>query len=313
MNATAAAFESNDRVGFVRAFNRFYTNRLGLLRGGFLDTRWSLTEVRVLFELAHRKSVTAREISAELGVDAGYLSRILKAFEYDGLLEKGSASDDARRKILRLTKKGAKEFAELEARQRGEIESMLSPLGASEQTRLVAAMAEIQDLLGRSNSSAEPYVLRPHRPGDMGWVVHRHGALYAQEYGYNERFEALVSRIVADFLDNFDSLRERCWIAERRGEIVGSIFLVKKTQKVAKLRMLLVEPSARKLGIGGRLIEECVSFAHLAGYKKIVLWTQRELVQARRLYMRHGFKLTGEKAHSDFGEPSVAETWELVL
>lgn len=314
MPAPAKALSrAEDAVAQVRRFNRFYTRRIGLLTRGFLESEFSLTEVRVMYELSHHPGVTAREIVAETGIDAGYISRILAGFEKRGLLARSASPSDARQSLLRLTGKGRAAFAELDRRQDREIASLLADLHAAARPRLLAAMHAIESLLAPAAPTREPYILRPHQPGDMGWVVHRHGALYAAEWGYDERFEALVAQIVAHFIQHFDSKRERCWIAEREGEIVGSVFLVRKSKTVAKLRLLLVEPSARGLGIGRRLVEECIRFARRAGYKKMVLWTQSELRAARRIYQRAGFKLAGAKRHSDFGKPSVAETWELRL
>ncbi|MCI0351135.1 MAG: helix-turn-helix domain-containing GNAT family N-acetyltransferase [Acidobacteriales bacterium] len=305
------------RVEAVRHFNRFYTRQIGVLQEGLLRSPFSLTEVRVLYELANREKPTATALRRELGLDAGYLSRMLRNFEKSGLLRRRSSESDARAQLLELTGKGRNTFAGLNRRAEQEIRAMLRTLPAAGQHRLLGAMSTVETVLDGSSKNShpqqEPYRLRPHQPGDMGWVVYRHGALYAEEYGYNHHFEALVAKIAGDFLENFDPKRERCWIAERNGEMVGSVFLVKKSGTVAKLRMLLVEPSARGLGLGGRLIDECVRFAREAGYKKITLWTQSELHAARRLYKRAGFQLTGRKRHSDFGRPSAAEVWDLKL
>ena len=281
------------RTDAVRRFNRFYTRQIGLLQEGLLDTPFSLTEARVLYELAHRDRSTAAEIGGELGLDAGYLSRILGDFEKRNLIEKTSSEMDRRQSLLTLTKHGRKTFAPLEARSKAQIAAMLATLPEAGRRRLIGAMETVQGLLGKSTVAAnwggEPYLLRPHQPGDMGWVVHRHGVLYAQEYGYDETFEALVAEIVAKFIQHYDAKRERCWIAEREGEIAGSVFLVAESKAVAKLRLLLVEPWARGLGIGARLVAECVRFARQAGYKKIVLWTQSELDAARHVYKKAGF------------------------
>src|SRR5262245_30161932 len=305
------------RVEAVRQFNRFYTRQIGVLQEGLLHSPFSLTEVRVLYELANRKNPTASTLRRELGLDAGYLSRMLRSFEKKGLLRRRSSAEDARSQLLELTGKGRNTFADLNRRSQQEIRSMLGDLPPNSQQRLLGAMGTVERLLNGKNQDGqpqqEPYRLRAHQPGDMGWVVHRHGALYAEEYGYNYRFEALVAKIAGDFLENFDPKRERCWIVERNGEIVGSVFLVKSSATKAKLRLLLVEPSARGLGLGRRLIDECVRFAREAGYKKITLWTQTELHAARRLYQHAGFQLTGRKRHSDFGRPSVAEVWDLTL
>lgn len=300
-------------VEIVRGFNRFYTRKIGVLRDGHLDSPFSLTEVRVLYELAHRESPSAAELAQELGLDPGYLSRMLSGFERRGLIERKPSALDARRSLLSLTGQGRATFAPLEARAREEIERILEPLAPAARNRLLAAMQSIENVLGAPGASREPYILRPHQPGDMGWIVHRHGILYAQEYGWDERFEALVARIVADFIQHEDPKRERCWIAEKDGEIVGSVFLVQKTKTVAKLRLLLVEPSARGLGIGSRLVQECERFARQAGYRKIVLWTNNVLLDARRIYEKAGYRLTREEPHHDFGESLIGETWELAL
>ena len=297
----------------IRQFNRFYTRQIGVLDEGLLKSPYSLTEVRVLYELAHRKQPTAKSLCSDLGLDAGYLSRILTNFEKRGLLEKRPSESDGRKNLLSLTAEGRKVLAPLEARSQQEVAGMLAKLPVSQQSQLLKAMLSIQTLLSPESKTRTPYVLRSHRPGDMGWVVHRHGVLYSQEYGYDERFEALVAEIVAEFIQNLDPKRERCWIAERGEEIVGSIFLVKKSRTVAKLRLLLVEPSARGLGLGKRLVDECIRFGRAVGYKKIVLWTQSELRAARHLYEMAGFQLIEEKPHQSWGQNLTAEIWELKL
>lgn len=297
----------------IRQFNRFYTRQIGVLDEGLLKSPYSLTEVRVLYELAHRKQPTAKSLCSDLGLDAGYLSRILTNFEKRGLLEKRPSESDGRQNLLSLTAEGRKVLAPLEARSQQEVAGMLAKLPVSQQSQLLKAMLSIQTLLSPESKTRTPYVLRSHRPGDMGWVVHRHGVLYSQEYGYDERFEALVAEIVAEFIQNLDPKRERCWIAERGEEIVGSIFLVKKSRTVAKLRLLLVEPSARGLGLGKRLVDECIRFGRAVGYKKIVLWTQSELRAARHLYEMAGFQLIEEKPHQSWGQNLTAEIWELKL
>jgi DNA-binding MarR family transcriptional regulator/GNAT superfamily N-acetyltransferase len=300
----------------VRGFNRFYTRKIGVLDEGLLKSRFSLTEVRVLYELAYRDQATASAIREELGLDAGYLSRILSAFEKHGLIAKTNSRVDGRERLLTLTKKGRREFDTLNARSNEQIDAMLHELPAGEKERLVGAMATIARLLDSDadrRSRSAPYLLRPHQPGDMGWIVHRHGVLYAADEGYDEHFEALVARIVAEFIENLDPKRERCWVAEREGEIVGSVFLVKKNQTVAKLRLLYVEPRARGLGIGRRLVDECIRFARQAGYRKIMLWTQKSLGPARRIYKAAGFSLVEQQAHHSWGKDLVAETWELNL
>lgn len=303
-------------VASVRHFNRFYTRQIGVLQAGLLSSPFSLTEVRVLYELAHRHQPTAVEICQDLGLDAGYLSRMLRSFQEQGLIVRAPSATDGRRSHLGLTAKGQKVFLPLEERSNQQVATMLSALSPSHAKRLLGAMHVIEDLLVPRTATDEktPYRLRTHKPGDMGWVVHRHGVLYAQEYHYDERFEALVAEIVAEFIENFDARRERCWIAEKDGEIVGSVFLVQKSKTVSKLRLLLVEPSARGLGIGRRLVDECVRFTRAAGYKKMLLWTQSELRAARHLYQEAGFRLVKKQPHKSWGRNDlVAETWELKL
>lgn len=309
------------RIAAVRRFNRFYTQRIGVLREHLLDSPFSLTGVRVLYELAHSptssQAPTAVELAARLTLDEGYLSRILRRFEQHGLVRKRPSAVDGRQKSLALTERGRREIARLDARSHAEVGTLLATLSAAEQERLVGAMQTVSRLLGAApgpdHATQPAYVLRRPKPGDMGWVIHRHGALYAQEYGYDERFEALVAEIAAQFVQRFDPAHERCWIAEREGEIVGSVFLVRKTKTSAKLRLLLVEPRARGLGIGKHLVDECIRFARSAGYRKLTLWTQSELAAARHLYVQAGFRRSGEHSHDSFGKHLVAETWELVL
>jgi DNA-binding MarR family transcriptional regulator/N-acetylglutamate synthase-like GNAT family acetyltransferase len=303
------------RVAAVRRFNRFYTRKIGVLQESLLSSALSLTEVRVLYELGHDQQVAGRgasALAATLGIDEGYLSRILGAFERRGMIRRKPLSQDRRRSSLVLNARGARALARLEARSHAEVESMLNGLDGGEQRRLVEAMRDIERLLGGSQQPA-PLLLRAPDPGDIGWVVHRHGALYAKEYAYDARFEALVAEIAGAFVRNLDPRRERCWIAERDGRIAGSVFLVRKSARVAKLRLLLVEPSARGLGLGTRLVDECVRFARGAGYRKMVLWTQSELIAARKIYERSGFRLVESSPHHSFGRDLVGETWELQL
>ncbi|HEU4566220.1 MAG TPA: bifunctional helix-turn-helix transcriptional regulator/GNAT family N-acetyltransferase [Gemmatimonadaceae bacterium] len=303
------------RVAAVRRFNRFYTRLIGALDAGHLESPFSLPEVRVMYEIAHRERPTATELARELALDAGYLSRMLRALEERGLLRRDPSERDARRSHLALTRKGRGAFARLDARASDAIGVLLAPLSDGEQRRLVEAMEAVERLLGDGEPRAAPIRLREHRPGDMGWVVHRHGVLYWREYGWDERFEALVARVVADFIEHFDPERERCWIAEREGEIVGSVFLVRHPEEegAAKLRLLLVEPSARGLGLGRRLVSECTRFARRAGYRKISLWTNGVLTAARAIYAREGYRLVRSETHNHFGPDLVAETWELEL
>lgn len=311
---TRPSSNDEDRVAAMRRFNRFYTRRIGLLDEGLLKSPFSLTQVRILYEVAQGEQTTAVELCKALGLDAGYLSRILASFKKADLIAARNSCDDARQTLLTLTSKGRKAFEALNARSNLQVSTMLSKLPLGKQEILIQAMGTIESVLNSPGTSPTAYVLRSHRPGDMGWVVQRHGILYWQEYSYDERFEALVAGIVAEFVEKLVPARERCWIADKDGENVGSVFLVRKSATVAKLRLLLVEPSARGLGIGKRLVEECVRFAREAGYKKIKLWTQSELTAARRIYQSFGFQFVAEKKHRSWSRNDlVAETWELKL
>ena len=301
------------RILTVRKFNRFYTQTIGVLGEGLYESHFSLTEVRILYELSARGSATASELARDLALDAGYLSRILKAFRRDGLIAGTPAKEDARRVRLTLTAQGRETFAPLDRRSHDEVGAVLSVLPAPAQARLVRAMRTVEEILGGGAPKESRVVLRPPAPGDLGWVVHRHGALYAEEYGWDERFEALVAKIAGEFVDNLDPRTERCWIAEKDGEIAGSVFLVRKSKTAAKLRLLYVEPSARGFGIGGRLVAECARFARRAGYRTITLWTQSVLTAARRIYERQGFRLVRAEPNRISGQDLVAETWELDL
>lgn len=301
------------RVEAIRRFNRFYTQRIGVLTEGYLDSSFSLTEARVIYELAHHEQTTATELGKELRLDAGYLSRILRSFKKRNLIDKQPSPTDRRQSILRLTEQGQAAFAALNARSHNDIESMLNELSTDDQQRLVEAMQTIERILGAQPEHKVPYILRPHQPGDMGWIVHRHGVLYAREYGWNEEFEALVASIVAEFIQSYNPRRERCWIAEMNGEIVGSVFLVQKSDTMAKLRLLLVEPKARGLGIGTRLVDECIRFARQVGYKTITLWTNNVLLAARHIYEQAGSRLVHAEPHHSFGHDLIGETWELEL
>jgi DNA-binding MarR family transcriptional regulator/GNAT superfamily N-acetyltransferase len=300
------------RVSAVRRFNRFYTRRIGVLQGGLLRSPYSLTEVRVMYELAHGDKPTASELGAELGLDAGYLSRILRRFRKEGLLAIAGSKEDARRTHLWLTAKGRKTFAPLEQGTNDEVAAMLARLPATQQGKVVAAMRSVEALL--EEKPAEPeFVLRTHRPGDMGWVIGAHGALYAKEYGWNEDFEALVAEIAVQFIRKFDPERERCWMAEMDGEPVGSVFLVQTSKTVAKLRLLIIDPKARGFGLGKRLVGECIAHARKLGYRKLTLWTQDTLLAARHIYKEAGFKLVTTEPHCSFGVDLVGEYWELKL
>lgn len=304
------------RVAAIRRFNRFYTRQIGVLGQSLLNSPFSLAEVRILYELAHREDVVASTITRDLDMDAGYMSRILRDFIRRGFVQKKRSASDRRQHLLALTPRGRKAFASLDRRASQEVSNMLRPLSGSSQNRLVSAMNKIEDTLrasSRPSPKAPSYILRPHCPGDMGWIVHRHGTLYSQEYGYDEQFEALVACIVGEFIQNLDVKRERCWIAERSGEIVGSVFLVKKSISIAKLRLLYVEPSARGLGIGRRLVEECIQFARKSGYKTMTLWTQSHLDAARHIYKKAGFRCVRRTPHHSFSLDLVAETWDLAL
>jgi DNA-binding MarR family transcriptional regulator len=301
------------RVEAVRHFNRLYTKQIGVVTEQYLDSPFSLTEARVIYELASHEQATASELGRELDLDAGYLSRILCAFKKRGLIDKQPSPSDGRQIILRLTDNGQEAFALLNARSAHGIEATLNQLPDSDQDRLIGAMHTIEALLGAQPEHKAPYILRPHQVGDMGWIVHRHAVLYAQEYGFDETFEALVAEIVAKFIQNFDQKKERCWIAEKDNEIVGSVFCVKKSETVAKLRLLYVEPQARGLGIGKRLTEECINFARRAGYQEMTLWTNSVLLAARDIYKNIGFQLIEEEAHHSFGQDLVGEIWEMRL
>jgi DNA-binding MarR family transcriptional regulator/GNAT superfamily N-acetyltransferase len=306
---------ADEAVSQFRSFTRFYTRFIGTLQEGILGSALSLAEARVLYELATQTGPTAKQIVSALGLDPGYLSRILGRFEKEGFLRRMAAPKDARRQILQLTRKGLALFRDLNQRSDEQVQTVLGTLEPAQRDSLVTSMGRIEALLGRPIADERAFSLRSHRPGDMGWVVHREGALYAQEYGWDERFEALAARVVADFIDHFDSNRERCWIAERDGEQLGHIFLVKHPERegVAKLRLLLVEPSARGMGVGHALVAECVRFAREAGYRKITLWTQSILTAAHRIYQQAGFHLVHEEPHHSFGKDLVAQTWELDL
>ena len=308
-----ASLERSERVSAVRAFNRFYTRQIGLLRKGFLNSPFSLTEMRILYELAHGDAPSATDIARKLDLDAGYLSRTLGKFEKSGLIKRAASAADARQTLLTLTAKGQKTFAPYERRSDEDVAEMLGKLSEADQARLVGAMHNIEELLGESPDISEPYLLREPRHGDFGWIITRHGVLYAQEYGWTAPFEGLCAQIVADFANNNDPARERCWIAERDGENVGTVMLVKDSEETARLRLLLVEPKARGLGIGKRLVEECLRFARQAGYRKMTLWTHSVLTPARKIYQNAGFTLTASEAYHRWGNDVVGETWDLTL
>jgi DNA-binding MarR family transcriptional regulator/GNAT superfamily N-acetyltransferase len=313
---------STTQIARVRAFNRDYTRRIGVLSEGLLDSPYSLTQVRVMYEIAHRSGVTAGELAEGLDLDRGYLSRMLKGFETKKLLARTPAPEDGRRQHLRMTPAGMRVFAPLEKRSQEQVRGMLTALDEERRRVLLEAMDMIQNALDKGPSEkSQPekgnlvpqLILRGHRPGDMGWVVQRHGEIYHQEYGWNEEFEALVAEITAEFVRKLDVTRERCWIAEHDGRRVGCIFLVAEDATTAKLRLLLVDPDARGLGVGRKLVAECVRFARAAGYRKIVLWTQETLTAARHLYTEAGFVKTAREPHRSFGHDLIGETWEREL
>jgi len=296
------------RVDAVRRFNRFYTRRIGALRSDFAGSPYPLPEARLIYELGRRRRCTATELRAELDLDAGYLSRMLASLGRRGLVRAERSSEDARARLLSLTARGREAFALLDRRSRDEVSAMLRGIAAPDRERLVGAMRTVQSLLTDEQPS-EP-LLRAPRPGDMGWVVQSHGELYAREYGWDERFEALVAQIVAKFVAGFDARRSRCWIAERGGERVGSVFVVPASKNVAKLRLLLVDPRARGCGLGTRLVRESIDFARARGYGRLVLWTQSNLAAARAIYRACGFELRNSEPHAAFGVKLTGEHWE---
>jgi DNA-binding MarR family transcriptional regulator/GNAT superfamily N-acetyltransferase len=299
-------------VDDVRGFNRFYTRVLGLLRPDLAGSAFGLTEARVLFELAHRDDIAVSELRRELDLDAGYLSRILSGFTASGLATRAKSAADGRRQVVRLTEKGRRAFDELDRRQARAIDTLLAPLDDGQRTRLVAAMGQIRRVLSNQTPRAD-VVLRPPQPGDLGWVVERHGARYAAEYGWDATFEALVARIVAEFAERRDARREAAWIAELDGERVGCVFCMAsnnpEAEHTAQLRLLLVEPSARGAGVGSRLVDECLRFARRSGYRRITLWTNDVLLDARRTYQRAGFGCDRREPHHSFGHDLVGEYW----
>jgi len=305
--------DSDPAVAAVRAFNRFYTRKLGVLDQHLAKSPFSLSEARVLYELAHRDDLSAKEIGAELGLDAGYLSRMIQSFDEGGLITREPQASDRRQYRLALTARGREAFARLERSSQDEVAAMLAALTRGSGKRLVGAMATIERLLGEAGGSPPLAILREPRPGDMGWVVQSHGALYASEYGFDASFEGLVAEIAAKFLASFDASRERCWIAEIDGVQVGSVFLVRHTDEIAKLRLLLVDPAGRGQGLGRRLVAECISFAQACGYRRITLWTQSILVAARSIYQNAGFALVATEPHRSFGQSLIGETWEREL
>ena len=300
------------QVRAIRAFNRFYTRKIGVV-DGIASSPFSLAEARVLYELAHRQQPTATDIRKELGLDAGYMSRILRDFERRNLVRREQSKTDERQRFLSLTTKGQKAFIPLDERSNRDVAAMLNDLSSAERKQLVDAVQAVRRLLGDKAEQRSPYLLRQHQPGDMGWIVHRQAILYAEEYGWDGTYEALAAEIVAQFIKSYDPQRERAWVAEKDGQRVGAVFVAKQSEEIARLRLLHVEREARGLGIGKRLVEECIRFARQAGYLKMTLWTQSVLHAARDIYKKAGFQVVHEEKHHSFGKDLTAETWELNL
>jgi DNA-binding MarR family transcriptional regulator/GNAT superfamily N-acetyltransferase len=308
-----AALQPNDRIAAIRRFNRFYTRQVGALDEHHLNTDFSLGEARILYEIAHQPRPTAKHIAEALFLDKGYLSRVLAVFGRKGLLKKVRSSDDARESILKLTAKGRTLFSRLNEKASKEVLTMLETVPPAGQPQLIEAMATIERLLGSPDGAAPSFTIREHRPGDMGWIIQRHAEIYTDEYGWNSNFETLVAEIGAKFLRDLQPDRERCWIAERNGVNVGCVLMVERSKSVAQLRLLLVEPSARGLGIGNSLVNECIAFARSAGYRRMMLWTNDVLHSARKIYQAAGFDLIEEEVHDTFGPTLTSQTWEMKL
>jgi DNA-binding MarR family transcriptional regulator/GNAT superfamily N-acetyltransferase len=313
MKSNTLNSELESQVAAVRRFSRFYTRKLGIIEPKLLDSPWTLQEARIIYEIAERQTCTATDLVRALGLDAGYLSRTLQTLQRRQIVARKPSKTDRRAAELALTAKGRAAFAELDGRSRGEVAGMLAKLETAERVAVIAAMAAIELALEPPAQQPAGFLLRSHRPGDIGWVVSRHGALYAQEYGWDISFEALAAEIAAQFIRCYDASREQCWIAEIGGEPVGSVFLVKASDNVAKLRLLLVEREARGLGVGRALTEQCIRFARAAGYTSITLWTQSILAAARGIYQRAGFQRIKEEKHHSFGADLIGEIWELKL
>jgi DNA-binding MarR family transcriptional regulator/GNAT superfamily N-acetyltransferase len=311
--ATLSGSVAPERIAAVRRFNRFYTQRIGVLQEPWLESPFTLTQARVLYELKARAGATATEIARELSLDAGYLSRLLRGFEKRGLIRKETSSTDARQSLLSLTARGRKAFAPLEARSNRQVGAMLGRLPAAQQDDLVAALRSAECLLTEKAPALSDVILRAPRPGDLGWIVERHAVLYQREYGWGEEFEGVCAQIVADFARKFDPRRERGWIAELDEQNVGSVLLAKDSDEVARLRLLLVEPAARGLGIGKRLTDECIRFARECGYRRVTLWTHSVLIAARHIYRQAGFRLTSSEQRKSFGKDVVSEHWDLTF
>ncbi len=305
------------RIAAVRRFTRFYTRKIGVLDQRLLKSSFSLSEGRVLYELAHRRGLTARDLGGWLGIDPGYLSRMLKGFAKRGLVRRIPSAVDARERQIEITPAGRRAFAPLDRRSHADVGAMLGALPEEKQRRLVDAMCAVETLLGSDEPAPAAiragFTLRGPKPGDIGWITHRQEVLYFQEYGWNVEFEALIAGIMSKFILEFDPAMEKCWVAERDGEIVGSVFVVKKAKTVAQLRLLYVEPGARGLGIGRRLVDECVRFARRKKYRTMTLWTNDVLTSARRIYEAAGFRLVKQERHRSFGKNLVGQNWELTL
>jgi DNA-binding MarR family transcriptional regulator/N-acetylglutamate synthase-like GNAT family acetyltransferase len=299
-------------VASVRRFSRFYTRRMGVLQEALLGSAFTLPEARIIYEIAVRERTTASDLVADLGLDAGYVSRLIKSLEERGFIARRPLETDARQYLLDLTPLGRRAFGEINQRSDQEVQKLLAPLGARDRARLVAALSTAEALLVEERPQPQ-CTFRDLRPGDLGWVIHRHGALYAAEYGWDGTFEALVAKVCAEFVENFDPAKERAWIAELDSRIVGSVFLVRKTDEIAKLRLLYVEPDARGHGIGRRLVEDCIAHARAVGYRRMELWTNDVLTSARKIYQAVGFRLVHSEPHHSFGKELVGETWELEL
>jgi DNA-binding MarR family transcriptional regulator/GNAT superfamily N-acetyltransferase len=311
----AAIRQRDQRIDAVRGFNRLYTRQIGVLRKTFLDSPYSLGEARVLYEIASHDAPTASDVGRALDLDAGYLSRLLRNFEKRGLIKRKVSARDARQSHLALSPRGHAAYQSLDQRSQRDMETMLGKLEPAEQARLIAAMQTIETLLGGETPAAPKakYILRAPRPGDFGWIVKRNAEIYAKEYGWHEPFEGVCAQIVADFVNKFDADKERCWIAEMDGENVGCIFVARDSDTVARIRLLIVEPKARGLGLGAKLVDECIRFARRSGYKKMTLWTHSVLTAARHIYEKAGFKLMRTEQHSDWGPPVFSEHWDLEL
>ncbi|HEY4203604.1 MAG TPA: helix-turn-helix domain-containing GNAT family N-acetyltransferase [Xanthobacteraceae bacterium] len=302
--------ELEDQIAAIREFNRFYTRKLGIIEPKLLHSAWSLQEARLIYEIGQRQTCTATDLVRALGLDAGYVSRTLQMLQRRQIVSRKPLKTDRRATEISLTAKGRAAFTELDGKSRDEVGKLLDLLDEADRAAVVQAMAKIEQTLEPAPEPPLSYRLRNHRPGDIGWVIARHGAVYTKEYGWDSSFEALVAEIGAQFLRNYEPARESCWIAEANGEPVGSVFLVKGSARVAKLRLLLVEREARGLGVGRALVDECIRFAKQTGYKSISLWTQSNLVAARGIYQRAGFQCTKQEKHHSFGADLIGETWQ---